>query len=194
VYIISTEQNTGSGGKENTYFFVGQHQYAGMVDTLSFTVMPDETSEITRQKEANTLKIGLMRYVAKTPLSKYMKISFTEPLKETVSSDKWDSWVFRSSIYGYIQARKTYNNYYLSGDLSASRITEDWKINLSSGLSQSEENFILSDTTINGLNSSKSFDGLVVKSISDHWSLGGSVELGSSSYRNEDLRFLLLTN
>ena len=62
--------------------------------------------------------MGLMRYVAKTPLADYMKISFTEPLSETVSSDKWDSWVFRSSIYGYLQGQKTYKNYYLNGNVT----------------------------------------------------------------------------
>ena len=50
VYIISTSQNTGSGGKEYTYFFVGQNEYAGMADTLSFTATPDETNEGTRQQ------------------------------------------------------------------------------------------------------------------------------------------------
>jgi hypothetical protein len=192
VYIISTEQNTGSGGTEYSYFFVGQNEYAGMADTLSFTATPDETAEVTRQKKVNTLKMGLVRYVAKTPLSKYMKISFTESLSETVSTDKWNSWVFKSSIYGFIQGRKTYNDYYLSGDLSASRITENWKINLSAGLSQNEENFILPDSIINGLNSSKTFDGLIVKSINDHWSYGGSLDLGSSSFRNEDFRFSIM--
>ncbi len=106
--LFQPAQNTGSGGKEYTYFFVGQNEYAGMADTLSFTATPDETDEVTRQKEVNTLKMGLMRYVAKTPLSKYMKISFTEPLTETISTDKWNSWVFRSSVYGYMQAHKTY--------------------------------------------------------------------------------------
>jgi hypothetical protein len=197
VYIISTEQNTGSGGKEYTYFFVGQNAYKGISDTLSFVALPDETSEVTRQKTVSILKIGLMKYVARTPLSQYLKISFTEPMKETVSTDKWNSWVFRSSIYGYMQGRKTYNSYYLSGDLSANKITEDWKINLTSGLNQSEENYIFTDsanneTIINGLNSSKSFGTLIVKSINDHWSAGGSLELGSSSYRNEDFRFSLM--
>jgi hypothetical protein len=127
VYIISTNQNTGSGGKEYSYFFVGQHENAGMVDTLKFNAGPDETTDETRQKSVNTLKMGLMRYVAKTPLSKYMKISFTEPLKSSVSTDKWDSWVFRSSIYGYLQGEQTRKEQYLSGSLSANRITENCK-------------------------------------------------------------------
>ncbi|HOO98698.1 MAG TPA: hypothetical protein PK766_03990, partial [Bacteroidales bacterium] len=89
VYIISTSQGTGSGGREYTYFFVGQNKYAGMKDTLSFTSSPDETDEILRQKQVKTLKMGLMRYVAKTPLASHMNIFFNEPLSETVSTDKW---------------------------------------------------------------------------------------------------------
>ena len=88
VYIITTQQRTGSGGREFTYFLVGQNENGGMRDTISFVTSPDETQDEIRVKEVNTLKMGLMRYVAKTPLSKYMKISFTEPLSETVSSDK----------------------------------------------------------------------------------------------------------
>jgi hypothetical protein len=42
------------------------------------------------------------------------------------------------------------------------------------------------------LNASKSFDGLIVKSINDHWSAGGSFYIGSSSFRNEDFRLSLM--
>ena len=48
------------------------------------------------------------------------------------------------------------------------------------------------DSTITGLNASKSFDGLIVKSLNDHWSVGGIVLFGSSSYRNEDFRLSLM--
>jgi hypothetical protein len=193
VYIISTRQNTGSYGIEYTYFFVGQKKFAGMTDTLSFTATPDETSEVTRQKEVNTLKMGLMRYVSKTPLSKYIKISFTEPLKETVSTDKWNSWVFRSSVYGYVQGEKTYRSKYLSGTLTASRITENWKVNLRSGLNQSDSKYLINDTTtITGTNSSKYFNSLIVKSLNDHWSIGGRGSLGSSSYNNEAFSISLM--
>ncbi len=197
VYIISTSQRTGSGGTEYSYFFVGQHENAGMADTLKFNASPDETTDEIRLKSVNTLKMGLMRYVAKTPLSKYMKISFTEPLQATVSTDKWDSWVFRSSIYGYLQGEQTYNEQYLSGSLSANRITENWKISINSSYSQDESTFKDTDTlgiehTYRGANTSKSFRTLIVKSLNDHWSAGGSFRLGSSSYSNEQLYVVLM--
>ncbi|MCX6301052.1 MAG: hypothetical protein NTW82_02615 [Bacteroidia bacterium] len=193
VYIISTDQNTGSGGVEYTYFFVGQHEYAGMRDTLSFVTTPDETDEGRREKGLSVLKLGLMRYVAKTPLAKYMKISFTEPLTETISTDKWNSWVFRSSVSGFLQGEKTYKSHYLSGNVSAARITEDWKINLNSTLSRSEDKFIIDDTTtITGKNSSESFNALIVKSLNDHWSIGGTARLGTSSYSNEKFTYSVM--
>lgn len=190
VYIISTNQHTGSGGEEFSYFLVGQNENAGMRDTLSFVSSPDETQDEIRIKEVRTLKIGLMRYVAKTPLSQYMKISFSEPLSESVSNDKWDSWVFKSSLYGYLQAEKTYSNSYLSGSISASRITKDWKLNFRANLNQNEEKYVIDDTTtIRGTNSSKSFNTLIVKSINDHWSYGGTIRIGASAYSNTKIKF-----
>jgi len=187
VYIISTSQGTGSGGREFTYFLVGQHQNAGMRDTLSFSTSPDETQDGIRIKEVRTLKMGLMRYVARTPLSKYMNISFSEPLSETVTSDKWNSWVFRSSFNGFLQGQQTYKSSYLNGNISASRITKDWKINLRTRYNYSVDKFEIGDEIISSDNNSKSFSSLIVKSISDHWSYGGSFYLGSSSYNNLDM-------
>ncbi len=190
VYIIQTMQKTGSGGTEYTYFFVGQNEYTGMADTLKFVSSPDETVEEIRQKEVNILKMGLMRYVAKTPLSKYMKISFTEPLSATVATDKWNSWVFKASVNGFLQGQKTYRSKFLSGNFSASRITEKWKININSMLNNSKDKYIINDsTTITGSNSSKSVDVLIVKSLTDHWSLGGRAYIGASSFNNEFLLF-----
>lgn len=193
VYIISSRQSTGSGGTEYSYFLVGQKENAGMADTLKFVTSPDETMEEIRQKEVSTLKMGLMRYVAKTPLSKYMKITFTEPLSETVSTDKWDSWVFRTSLSGFLQGQKTYKSQYLSGNFTASRITENWKLNFNARLNSSDDKYIIDDTTtITGSNTSKSINALIVKSLTDHWSVGGRAITGSSSYNNEHFNYSVM--
>jgi hypothetical protein len=192
VYIISTIQRTGSGGSEFTYFLVGQNENAGMADTISFVTSPDETEDETRIKEVRTLKMGLMRYVAKTPLAKYMNISFSEPLSETVSSDKWNSWVFRASFNGWLNGEQSYNSTNLNGNISASRVTQDWKINLRARYNYGIEKFDIEDDIITSENNSKSINALIVKSISDHWSYGGSMKLGSSSYSNLDVSAILM--
>ena len=192
VYIISTSQRTGSGGYEYTYFLVGQHEFQGMRDTVSFVTTPDETTEGRRQKEVNTIKMGLMRYVARTPLAKYIRISFSEPLSETVSTDKWNSWVFKGSFNGYLNGRKTYNSSYLSGNISGSRITEDWKINLNARYYTDNSKYIIDEDVIKSHSDSKYLAALIVRSLSDHWSFGGSTSLGSSSYSNKKLYYNLM--
>lgn len=192
VYIISTTQRTGSGGYEYTYFLVGQNENAGMSDTISFVSSPDETRDEIRIREVRTLKMGLMRYVAKTPLSKYMNISFSEPLSETVSSDKWNSWVYRAQIYGYLNGEKSYKSTYLNGSVSANRVTEEWKINLRARYNYNIDQFDIDGDIIKSENNSTSFNSLIVKSISDHWSYGGTFYLGSSSYSNLDLALSIM--
>jgi hypothetical protein len=192
VYIISTSQNTGSGGREYTYYLVGQKEYAGMRDTISYVTSPDETENGMREKSVNTLKMGLMRYVARTPLSKYMKISFSEPLSETVSSDKWDSWVFRSSFNGFLNGQKSYKSSELFGNISANRITKDWKINTGVNFNYGKDLFETDEGPITSDNISKSASVLIVKSLTDHWSYGGSAEIGSSTYNNQKFMYSVM--
>lgn len=184
VYIISTQQRTGSGGREYTYFIVGQNKYRGMADTISFTSSPDDTDDEIRNKEVRTLQMGLMRYVAKTPLVDYFNISYTKPLSETISSDKWDSWVFRAAINGYLNGEQSYEASYLNGNVSASRVTEEWKINMRARYGYSINKFEIEEEKISSENTSRSFSALIVRSLSDHWSLGGTLNMGAGSYRN----------
>jgi hypothetical protein len=186
VYILSTKQRTGAGGNEFTYYLVGQNENAGMYDTLSFVSAPDATYEEIRQKEVNILKIGLMRYIAKTPLAQYIQISFSEHISQTVSTDKWDSWVFKAQVSGWFNGQQTYTSNNLYGSFSANRVTEEWKINLRARYSYGIEKFLIDEETIKSANNSRSVSALIVKSISDHWSYGGSIYLGASSYNNLD--------
>ena len=192
VYIISTMQPTGSGGREWTYYLVGQHEFAGMRDTVSFATAPDETVDGRRQKEIATLKMGLMRYVATTPLSKYINISFTEPLSETVSTDKWNSWVFSASVDASLRGEKSYKSSNIRTSIEANRITENWKINMDLYYVYSTDKYEIEEDIITSNFNSSSFNSLVVKSISDHWSVGGWLELRSSSYNNLDFKSQLM--
>jgi hypothetical protein len=187
VYIISTDENTGSGGFATTFFIVGQGVYKGMADTLKCSFSPDETQDIRRAKEVKTLKMGLMRYVAKTPLAQFMNINFTEPLSETVSSDKWNSWVYSASIYASSYGQKSYNYTYVDGTLSANRITEKSKFESSVSLDLQSNKNVYIDTIYRSTIREEYLYLRYVKSINDHWSAGGTTNILTSSYSNYDL-------
>jgi hypothetical protein len=187
VYIISTQENTGSGGSVTTFFIVGQQKYEGMKDTLKCNISPDETYDMQRAKEVKTLKVGLMRYVAKTPLAQFMDIRFSQPLSETVSSDKWNSWVYSASLNAYTSGQSTYSYGYIFGTLSANRVTEKSKFNSSLGMDLQKDRTTYLDTTYTSTIKDQYGYLSYVKSITGHWSAGASAYIQSSSYSNYDM-------
>ena len=71
-------------------------------------------------------------------------------------------------------------------------MTKDWRINRRARYNYSIDKFDIDDETITSDNNSKSLSTLIVKSISDHWSYGGSLYFGSSSYNNLDMSLQLM--
>lgn len=188
VYIISSKQRTGSGGNEFTFYLVGQHEFEGMKDTLQFVSSPDYTEDQIRQLEVNTLKQGLMRYVQTTPLAKHIIISFSQPMSQEVTTDNWDSWVFRTSVNGFLNGQKTYNSNQIFGSVSASRITPEWKMDFGVDYSYNLDRFEIEEEIIKSINQSKSFETLIVRSLGEHWSAGGTTKVRSSSFSNYKLK------
>lgn len=194
LYIISTSQQTGSGGSEYTYYLTGQNQFASMGDTLKFSSSSDMTREEIREGKVKVLKMGLMRYIMKTPLAEHISIGFTQPISEVVSEDKWNSWVFRSNINGFMNGQKSNQSYDVFGGISANHTTADWKLDFGLDFSKGENKFDLGeDEEGNPLeyistNTDKSFNAMVVKSLNDHWSIGGRTSVSASTYRNLDFQ------
>ncbi len=187
VYILIVRENSGSGGERYTLIFEGQNKYQGRNDTLRFNTKPDETTDETRRTLLKYLKAGLTPFVANTPLFDYMDIAYKAPTaqKQQVVEDKWHSWVFDLGVHGYASGQTRYKDLSLSGSVSASKVTPDWIIDLSADYSFSKSRYVITDDYIvNSLRRSASFDGLVVRSLSDHWSAGTFFESGQSTYSN----------
>ena len=190
VYIISTYEETGSGGESVKYFIVGQNKYAGMADTIVVNMRPDETEDGYRKMQVAALKMGLMRYVLKTPLSQYFDIRFTKPVKETITTDRWNSWVFSPRLSGSLNAQRRYKSYSLYGDFTANRVTEKARLMTDVYFNWNEQRYELNDSTIQK-SFTRSQNGylLYVLSINNHWSAGISSSIGTSSYNGYDLTF-----
>ncbi len=78
VYIRETREQTGSGGRKYTYTFVGQDEFEGKSDTLTYASRPDDPRDISRIWRTQMMKMGLMSYVATTPLFNEVIIQPTE--------------------------------------------------------------------------------------------------------------------
>jgi hypothetical protein len=159
----------------------------GMADTLKCPFSPDETHDIQRAKKVKILKLGLMRYVAKTPLSQFMNISFSEPLSQIISTDSWNNWVYSASLHAYSQGQKTYNYGYYDGTLSANRITEESKFQSSLSYDLARNRNVYLETVYRSSTHDEYLHLSYVKRITDHWSAGGLIYMQTSSYSNFDL-------
>lgn len=184
VHVLISIQSTGSGGREYTLTYLGQLENAGQDDVLKYYSNKTDTEDEIRQGLVQTLKVGLMRYVAKTPISKRISISLMDQVKPTSVIDKWNFWVFSLSARGFFNGQKSivYNS--LSGNLSANRVTSELKIRMSAAASHYSNRYDLDGQSLESTLSSRSFKALVVKSLGEHWSVGGYLSVSSSSYSN----------
>jgi len=182
--IITTIEKIGSGGSQITYFFDGQLDMEGMKDTVKCIISPDYTLDKQREIQVKALKMALMRYVQKTPLYTNFDIVFTKPLTDIVHTDKWDNWVFKTSVNGSASGHDSFNSTNIRGNFSSSRVTSEWKINTSADYNYELSKFIIKDEEIISNRRSGGMHALIVKSINDHLSIGGNTFFASSTYSN----------
>jgi len=191
LFIIATTQRTGAGGYEYTYFLAGQHNFSGMADTLKYTSSPEETLEKTREGQISILKMGLMRYIIRTPYSGNVDIIFTDQAQEEISDDPWNNWVIRLFMGGELRGEKTSKYSNLWGGFNVGKVTEQWKVELSADFGNTVETFDLEEGDIISKNRVLISDGLIVKSLGEHWSLGLKAHAGSFTYSNYRLKYYL---
>jgi hypothetical protein len=182
VHVLITTQRTASGGVEYTLAFLGQLEFQGIDDTQKYFSNKTDTDDEIRQGLVKALKMGLMGYVAKTPISSKVSISYAEEAKPKSVSDRWKNWVFSLSGSGYFNGEKSYNYQSISGSFSASHITPELKITMS--LSGYHYRNQYPDENLISTSESYDLTNMLVKSLNDHWSVGGFLEAYSSTYEN----------
>ena len=162
-----------SGGTEYTIELRGRGRFAGMDDTLKYYSGPTEVYDEAREGVVRTLSMGLMRYVARTPLAGDITIASRPAAPPRAVADPWDSWVMSVSASGGLSGSQLEGDYSLRGSLSASRVTESLKIDCGGYASYGEDETALTSRTLKNIYRTNSFDALVVASVTDRWSAGG---------------------
>ncbi len=196
VHILVTEQRTGGGGDEFTVTFIGLRQLAGLTDTLKYVSPPAASDDAQRKALAGLFKLGLVRYVARTPAGARIAVSFGDaqtPSQITTQRDRWKAWVFRMSLNGFTHGEKSFKFLNMGGSLSADRVTEEWKTRLSARESYSETHNtfptcdaanVCKDTTYRYFQRNYNGSVLQVKALGQHLSAGLRGSIQSSTFQN----------
>lgn len=191
VHLLVTSRGTGGGGTEYLLRFIGHGQWEGQEDSLRRSVEAGDTGDQRRRALLQIFSLGLARFAAATPVGPQLRITppaATVQAQSTVADDPWNFWVFRTNINLNLngEASSTFKN--INANQSANRTTDAWKINVNSGISYNESRYDLAEggeflSTRKGWN----VNGLVVKSLTDRWSLGGRAGASRSTFLNQQL-------
>ena len=193
VHILVTDQETGGGGREYTFAFLGLEENEGVDYTLVYASQATETRDETRRGQVEVVKRGLFPYLLNTPICELINLDFQEQikLKPTAVDDPWNFWVFSLDVDGEFEGEASVISRTLDANFSASRVTPAYKIRLGVSGEFDESEYDYDDEHIVSTQQEKNLAGLFAKSLGEHWSVGGYVEAESSSYGNLDLYFTL---
>jgi len=192
VHVMITEMYTGSGGTEYTLTLIGQQGFGGVNDTLRYNANKSDTQDMTRKGLVALLKKGLVRYVIHSPLAENLSIVYTSPTAGSKVVDQWDYWVFSTNLSSWFNGESQYKSSQIWGGITASRITEEWKLRFSvnSSYNENKYEFQTDDTTTvvsRSISKSQWFNGSVAKSLTEHWSIGLFTYVNSATYSNIDI-------
>jgi hypothetical protein len=193
VHVLVTTESTGGGGDKYTISFIGQKRFAGVDHRLYYVAASTNTDDETRRGLTNTIKMGLIHYVAGTNVAAEIQITRVKPKgpeKATVTRDPWDYWFFRTSLSTSTSGEHLTNSAYVYGSVSANRVTDALKLNASASLNYRQSRYTFSDgSEYRNFSRGASAGTLIVKSLSPHWSAGGRISGSRSTYLNQKLVF-----
>jgi hypothetical protein len=189
LHIIVSYIGTGSGGGEYSIELLGRGRFAGMNDTLRYFSGPTEIGDETKQAVVRTLKMGLMRYVARTPFASDMRIDCARAAPPRAVVDRWDGWVFRTGANGGLSGSQLEDDYNVGASLSAARVTETLKIDAAATLSYREDETALTSRTIRTIRRTNQMNALAVASVTGRWSAGGFASARYTTTGNVKSRF-----
>src|SRR6185503_10513798 len=146
-----------------------------------------------RKRLAQTMRLGLVRFAARTPVADKIEISYEAPAQAaTAVKDRWNYWVFSAGVNTNYSAEQSQNFFNVGGELEANRITQTWKIELEVGGSYNESNFHFREDsvtafTFRNLQRNYRAEGTVVRSLGPHWAAGFRGITRQRTFSNEDL-------
>ncbi len=184
VHVLGTRIETGAGGWEESFEFIGQKRFTGMNDTLRVIIEPNATSDEKRQQETAIFKMGMMRYAAKTEIAQLFTIEFSQPVDQTDVEDKWNNWVFELGGNGSMQGSDVQKNTSFWTYINARKVTPEFRFNLDLRADYFETQTTLSEYTFRSILKGQDFGSELVWSLSDHWSAGLFTQGRTSVFNN----------
>ena len=205
VHVIATSEEVGGGGQRIILDFIGRARLADRSDQLTYTSSGTDVFAETRDGLTRTLSAGLLPYAIENGLASSFRIEYegAERTQETqngerpgaatqVVRDPWNYWTFRVDLSGDLDLRETSTDIQFDPGLSTERITEDWKFGFSADVNfERSQRDLTGGREVRDDRNEWELETILVRSISNHLSVGFMTDGGSSVNRNQDARIAM---
>ena len=193
VHLLITRTSTGSSGLEYSADFVGIGTLAGVDRTLKAFTTAGDSDDIIRRQVANTARVGLLGYIAQrgVPQELDLRIRLGEgPDTQRPATDPWNRWVFSIRGSASVEGEESQRQVQFGGALGADRITPDWKVTFGFEFDHERERFNIDEEDEEPFEVERresDFNWLVVNGLGEHWSIGATGSIESSTFENTNL-------
>ena len=192
-----------NGGRVYVLQFKGQQELAG--NDLSFKVSTTSVmTSLERDQYLNKrIELGLAGFLAGTDYADAIEITASTPeVEQTTQSgadagaepgeeealDPWNAWIFEANANFSTQTETRRGNTSLRLGFEADRTTPELRIRVRPGYFYRTQTVTQSDgSELNSIRQDAWLSASVVRSISNHWSVGLFTGGSSSSFNNMDL-------
>ena len=193
VHVLITRAETGAGGSEYTLQFIGARAFDGVTNTLRTVTTASDTEDGIRRQLATALRVGILGYLSRETLPAGLAVTVrtnTGADRSGGAVDRWNNWVFSLRGSASFEGEESSRERELGGDFSADRITPDWKVTLGVELEHAVEEFDLDEEDpVHVERRERDFQWLVVNGLGEHWSVGATGDIESSTFDNIKLSF-----
>ena len=202
VHVLVTLQDTGGGGRQWTMKFIGLGANKGVDQSLTYNSPQTATPDEVRAGFVEVFKRGLVRYALDTAIGSRLQVSLKKAdagEKPAGGRDPWNFWVFEIDGRGDFNGEESSKGRSISASFDANRTTDAWRTSIDVGASYRDTKFFLDDDeeedddadgsgggqrTILSVRRNMEASGILVKSLTQHWSVGVMGSAESQTFRN----------
>ena len=149
LHVLVTTETTGGGGMRWKLQFIGLGRFQGRDETITFTTAQTDTDDMRRRALTRWLRLGVATQAAMVHGRDDLDVTH-QPHDEagvagqaTAARDPWNNWVFNVNVSGNLSGEASSSSDSQRLNLSASRVTEAWRISIGSNANRNTNSFEL---------------------------------------------------
>ncbi len=186
VHIMISRHGSGSAGENYVISFIGRGRYQGINNVITYWAPGTNTTDETRRGLVEILTMGLVPYLASTNMASQISLNIAQQTEVTrmAVEDPWNNWVFEIWGGANFHKEETQSRFNSRYGFGADKISEDWKIRFRPYFNVNERNFDTDDGLVTSRSHRHGFNGHLIRSINQHWSVGFFTNILSSTFHN----------